>query len=110
MAKQWTPPDWFAPLAELPEYRRGNYAKTAEIVEVACQQAGIDPAVVVQQFCEYWPIGKLKHGWTSPQRALKNTVGIQIAKAKENGAVWTAQSVTMEARREERKLKYLEDD
>lgn len=81
---QGTPlPEWFEPLTKLEGYKAGRHEKARETIEKSCEYRDVDPAKVVLTFCDYWPIGKLKHrNWNAPVQSLCNTIEIQIAKVK----------------------------
>lgn len=76
----WSAPEWFNPLAELEGYQNRNWAGTSDKIRAACEGKGVDPAKVIQAFCDYWPIGRARHNWTSPPRALLGSIEVQISK------------------------------
>ena len=81
-ARAWTPPEWFSPLTKLQGYEARDYRKSASKIGVICSEYDVDVGSVVLAFCDYWPVGRIKHEWTSPVRALLTTIDIQIDKLK----------------------------
>lgn len=84
--RTWEPPEWFRPLTTLEGYRRLDYSKLAAKLAGVCEAAGVAPGDVVNAFAEYWPVGRIKHGWGSPTNALERTIVVQISKVK--GGSW----------------------
>ena len=77
-------PDWAKPLTDLAGYKDGNHTKAIKVIEGACEYRGVEVATVVATFCDYWPIGRLKHSrWKAPFMALANTIEIQIDKVRQ---------------------------
>ncbi|MFH1560952.1 MAG: hypothetical protein ABID84_06085, partial [Chloroflexota bacterium] len=76
-------PVWFLPVTALPGYRKINRTKLVDVIEVACKSKRVAPSKVVAAFCEYWPVGQVRHGWTEPGAALHRTLDVQIDKAKQ---------------------------
>ena len=81
-ARAWTPPEWFSPLTKLQGYEARDYRKSASKIGVICSEYDVDVGGLVLSFCDYWPVGRIKHEWTSPVRALLTTIDIQIDKLK----------------------------
>ena len=77
----WDHPPWFDPLTKLKGYRRIDHSTSAKTIEGICFEADVDPTKVVAEFTAYWPVGKHKHGWSDPVKALRTTIEIQISKA-----------------------------
>ena len=78
-------PPWFAPLQRLDGYRSKDYARTIQAFLGVCEKNHTDPALVVDEFCNYWPLGKVRHHWNDPVAALRRTLQVQINKVKGRG-------------------------
>ena len=78
-------PEWALPLKELQGYKPGGHEKAMEVIRGACEYREVEPAAVIALFCDYWPIGRLKHAnWKTPVGALTKTIEIQISKLLEH--------------------------
>ncbi len=73
-------PEGFEPITELSGYRNTNHQKSFDYIREMCAQAGVVLSDVVTAFVEYWPGGKIRHGWKDPVKSLRNTIEIQISK------------------------------
>ena len=83
----WDPPEWFLPLTQLEGYKRGDHSKAAQIIRQACVNSTVDKDLVVSDFCQYWPTGKLVHGnWHTPVATLLRTIDIQLSKTRNGSA------------------------
>ena len=78
-------PPWFTPLQSLDGYRSKDYARTIQAFLGVCEKNHTDPALVVGEFCSYWPLGKVRHRWNDPVAALRRTLQVQINKVKGRG-------------------------
>jgi len=75
-------PSWFAPLADLHGYRRGNHRRAIEKIEASCTESGVEPAVVVKTFAGYYQEHRATNHWKNPVSSLCNTLKIQISKSR----------------------------
>ena len=82
----WDPPDWFAPLTELPGYRGGNHQIAADAIAAACTDLGVSAADVVVSFAGDWDRLRERYGKTDLVRFLSNNVHIQIEKVLAMGS------------------------
>jgi len=74
------PPEWL-PLQLLDGFQKPTL-KTMKLLVAHCQSYGVDPLTVTTEFAHYWPVGRLKHDWVNPVRAMMRTLEIQIEKVK----------------------------
>jgi len=79
-------PEWFTQLKVLDGYTNRNHAKSVELIRLACEAGNVDPHEVIRAFIEYWPQGKVAHGWSDPVKSLKNTRNLQVSKVKRSAS------------------------
>ena len=81
--EEWSSPKWFKPLEGLPGYKKSNHSKAAEVIRLACAEAGVDKAEVVQGFAEFYPTARYSYAWSDPVAALRKgkVLAIQIQQA-----------------------------
>ena len=83
---RYTYPEWFAPLEALEGFKRRSHEKQIEKIRAICERQAVDPFTLCKSFSQYWPIGRWKHGWNDPVRALIGSIVVQIAKIKRGDA------------------------
>jgi len=88
-------PPWFTPLQKLDGYRSKDYARTIQAFLGVCEKHHTAPELVVEEFCNYWPLGKVRHNWTDPVAALRRTLQVQISKVKGRGPPSKAAPMTL---------------
>lgn len=80
--KNWEPPDFYVPLTKLPGYRETDHSKHADLLKIACVEAGVDVLQVVESFTTQYPVLRHQYGWHDPSAVLKGRVlAIQIQQA-----------------------------
>ena len=88
--KTWAGEPWWEPLTELSGYERGNHSAAQSSVAKAAADAGVEPADVVKELVQVWPVGVLSKkaggfGWKRPHLVIVTTLNVQIAKVKRHG-------------------------
>ena len=73
-------PDWWEPMTRLQGYKPGQHTSALDTIRAACESYEVDAAEVVAAFALYYPVGRVKHKWKDPVKALTKTIEIQIAK------------------------------
>ena len=62
---------------------RSGYTIVA--IEQVCSNNGVQPADVVREFLDYYPIGCASRGWKEPVPALLRTLTVQVSKVQSKG-------------------------
>ena len=75
-------PEWFSSLETLDGFKKRSYTIQIDKIRLICEEAGIEPQKLCEMFSAYWPIGRIRHGWIEPVKALLSTIIVQIAKIK----------------------------
>jgi hypothetical protein len=76
-------PEEWQPMVSLDGFKIPG-KKQIELVTLACDRMGVKVSDVIRAFAEYWPEGKIQHGWSSPTAALVRTREVQARKVKGN--------------------------
>ena len=75
-------PAYWAAMTQLAGYGRTEPGKTVRLLEDKAAARGVDPAMVVSAFVEFYPDNYQRLRWRDPVLALRNTVDIQIDKLR----------------------------
>ena len=75
-------PAYWAAMTQLAGYGRTEPDKTVRLLEDKAAARGVDPAMVVSAFVEFYPDNYQRLRWRDPVLALRNTVDIQIDKLR----------------------------
>ena len=75
-------PAYWAAMTQLAGYGRTEPGKTIRLLEDKAAARGVDPAMVVSAFVEFYPDNYQRLRWRDPVLALRNTVDIQIDKLR----------------------------